>query len=355
MTVEAFSVSHFRCLGFAEFEFSPGNNLIYGANASGKTSVLEALAFLARGKSFRGAATAELVAHGQREFVLFGRVRGANRVHKLGVRNGLTGPEIRIDGETGRGTAGLAEVLPLQVIDPEVHDLVAGSPDRRRRYLDWIAFHVEHGYLDSWRRFGRALKQRNAALRSGASAASIRSWDHELGSAGATVDAARRSAVSSVEPALRAMTRDLLGHDVTVDYHGGWPLDVGLDEALRQGLERDRQLGSTHYGPQRAELKVKFDARPARKQVSRGQQKLLACAMVLAAAEVARQRNGRSPVMLLDDPAAELDRGSLGRLMARVAGLGAQVIATSLEPDGRLFEAPPATFHVEHGTTRRPS
>jgi DNA replication and repair protein RecF len=99
-------------------------------------------------------------------------------------------------------------------------------------------------------------------------------------------------------------------------------------------------------------VKLVYDERQARKLVSRGQQKLLACAMVLAAAEVVQWKLGSPLLLLLDDPAAELDASSLSRLMESVAALGCQVIATALEPDRRLFAAPPTLFHVEQGIVR---
>lgn len=355
MPLEDFSARDFRCLVGAELEFAPTYNLIHGVNASGKTSILEALAYLGRGKSFRGATPAELIRHGEKEFVLFGRVRSGAAVHRVGVGNSAAGLVLRIDGDSGGGAAALASVLPLQIIDPDVHELVAGAPDRRRRFLDWVAFHVEHGYLDVWRRFRRALKQRNAALRSGESAASIRSWNAEFAALGMSVDAGRRHALVAIEDRLRDAAAGLLGAELGVEYQPGWLQDLSLAAALGQGMDKDLQQGTTQYGPHRADLRLKFDARLARKLVSRGQQKLLACAMVLSAADAVQAELDRPLVLLLDDPAAELDRESLGRLMGRVAGLGCQVVATSLHRDETLFPSPPAVFHVEQGRVRRVS
>jgi DNA replication and repair protein RecF len=118
---------------------------------------------------------------------------------------------------------------------------------------------------------------------------------------------------------------------------------------LRGGWARDRQLGSTQAGPQRADLRLATEERSARQLVSRGQQKLLACTLILAATRVVQRHLGRPLLLLLDDPAAELDRGSLERLMEEVADLGSQVIATSLQSDVSLFPEAPARFHVEQG------
>ena len=347
--IRRFKVNNFRCLENADLELSADFNLIHGANASGKTSLLEALAYLGRGKSFRGAATNDIIRHGEKEFVLFGETVSESGRHKLGVRNSREGLEVRVDGSAEGGAAALAEALPLQVIDPEVHNLVSGGPELRRRFLDWVAFHVEHHHLDIWRRFRRALKQRNAALKSRAGAAAIRSWNSEFVELSVELDASRRRALEIAHGPLVEYGQGLLGTELQFEYRQGWSMDKSLPEALEEGLDRDLQQGTTHHGPHRADLKISYDERVARKLVSRGQQKLLASAMILAATETAQTALERPLLLLLDDPAAELDGDALQRLMAAVAGLGCQVVATSLQKDA--LEVPPgaAVFHVEHG------
>jgi DNA replication and repair protein RecF len=347
--IESFSACNFRCLAEVTFEASPQNNLIVGPNGSGKTSILEAIGYLGRGKSFRGAATSSLIRHGEEAFVLFGRVSNGERQASVGVRNSAAGLEVRIDGEGGGGAAALAEALPLQIIDPDVHDLVAGAPDGRRRYLDWLAFHVEHGYLESWRRFRRALKQRNAALRAGSSRGIIDNWSREFCEYARAIDRGRRAALAIATESLEAVAIDLLGGTTRFEYRSGWMEDRELAEVLEANVDRDLQQGSTQHGPHRADLRLIYDERQARKLVSRGQQKLLACGMVLAAAETAQAALERPLLLLMDDPAAELDGGSLARLMGRVASLRCQVIATSLEPDAAIFSDQAAVFHVEQG------
>lgn len=349
MALEHLRITDFRCLEGAELDADPHYNLIYGANASGKTSLLEAIAYLGRGKSFRGAATQDLIRHSCSEFVLLGRVVVEARTQTVGVRNSREGLEVRIDGESAVGAAALAEALPLQVVDPDVHNLISGGPELRRRYLDWIAFHVEHGYLEHWRRFRRALRQRNAALKEGGSAAALSGWDREFILAAQRVHESRLTVVERVMPVFEETGRGLLGCPVSLQYRQGWGADLSLEEALASNAVRDRDLGTTHVGPQRGDLKLVLDERMARKLVSRGQQKLLACSLVLTATELAQNALERPLLLLLDDPAAELDVASLERLMARVIGLGCQVIATALAPDRRLFPDPPALFHVEHG------
>jgi len=347
--IRLFRASNFRCLESVELALSDEFNLIYGENASGKTSLLEALAYLGRGKSFRGASTADLIQHGKDEFVLFGQVHSHSRVSNLGARNSRDGLEVRVDGDSDGGAAALAGALPLQVIDPEVHGLVAGGPELRRRFLDWVAFHVEHEHLLAWRRFKRALKQRNAALKAKSAAATIRSWNAEFETLGATLDESRRRVLDVAMESLTEFGRSLLGTELRFEYQQGWSKERGLGEALDEGLQRDLLLGSTQHGPHRADLKISYDERQARKLVSRGQQKLLASSMILAATETAQTALERPLLLLLDDPAAELDAGSLDRLMAAVSSLGCQVVATSLEPGALKVPSGAAVFHVEHG------
>jgi len=348
--IRRFKVNDFRCIESAELTFSPEFNLVYGANASGKTSLLEALAYLGRGKSFRGASTSNLVRHGASEFVLFGETGGEGPARRLGVRNSREGLEVRVDGAGEGGVAALANALPLQVIDPEVHNLVAGGPEQRRRFLDWLAFHVEHDHLLIWRRFRRALKQRNAALKAGADTATVRSWNAEFVELSEQLDESRRRSLEIALESLMEHGFGLLGTDLGFEYQQGWSRDKSLEKALEEGLARDRQQGATQHGPHRGDLKVSYDERQARKLVSRGQQKLLASAMILAATDTAQTALESPLLLLLDDPAAELDADSLARLMGAVAGLGCQVVATSLEKSALEAPAGAAMFHVEHGT-----
>jgi DNA replication and repair protein RecF len=350
--IRRFTASNFRCLENIELSFSPDFNLIHGPNASGKTSILEALAYLGRGKSFRGAPTTSLVRHGEQEFVLFGETAAGGRHQRVGVKNSRGGLEVRVDGRSDGGAAALAEALPLQVIDPEVHNLVAGGPEQRRRFLDWVGFHVEPEHLMTWRRFRRALKQRNAALKSGASTAAIRSWDAEFVELGMKLDSSRRKALDAARATLGEYGARLLGTELGFEYQQGWTSSKALMRALEEGLPRDRQQGVTQSGPHRADLRVSYDERQARKLVSRGQQKLLAAAMILAATETAQAALERPLLLLLDDPAAELDSAALARLLEAVRTLRCQVVATSLEQG--VLDLPPdaRVFHVEQGSVR---
>ena len=193
MILESLGVEDFRCVEKAELALHPRCNLISGENASGKTSLLEAMFFLGRGRSFRTAQADPLVRSGSDGFRLVGRVETSGRSQPLGMRYSRTGIEARHAGRPVSGLAELATVLPAQAIDPEVHRLVEGGPLERRRYVDWGVFHVEPSFISQWRRYQRALKQRNAAFRAEQPESVVRAWDHELAESGERVADLRRA------------------------------------------------------------------------------------------------------------------------------------------------------------------
>jgi DNA replication and repair protein RecF len=342
-------VEQFRCFEKIELDLDPQFNFFVGANASGKTSLLEALFFLGRGRSFRSRRLESLIRQGQREFLVVGKVRGEQGSVTLGVRGARDGSEIRVAGKPAQGAAQLAEYFPPQVIDPEIHKLLEEGPGRRRRFLDWGVFHVEPAFLDTWQRYHKALRQRNAALKLGQADDSIRIWDAELATAGEQLSAQRRSYLEALAAPLKRIGQRLLGADVATVYHRGWPEEASLADRLQQDLERDRRYRATQHGPHRSDVVIRVEGHNAKDRVSRGQQKLLAAGLTLAQLDLQEQeRPGRS-ALLLDDPAAELDVPNLERLLNCVRALPVQLVVTSLREDVPGLPGQGARFHVEHG------
>jgi DNA replication and repair protein RecF len=249
----------------------------------------------------------------------------------------------------------LATLLPAQAIDPEVHRLIEGGPQERRRFLDWGVFHVEPTFVDHWRRYQRALRQRNAALRAGQGTQAVRAWDPELIESGLQVAASRRRYLESLAPAVAATAQRLLGEPLELALLQGWAADRALAEALEASWPRDVERGLTHSGPHRADLSVRFAGAPARDRVSRGQQKLAASALLLGQLRCDAALGSSVAALLVDDPAAELDAGNLERLLAEVVDLPAQLFVTALDPQNPALSRLPegSRFHVEHGVVTR--
>lgn len=349
MALTSFRVDHFRCLEIADITLDPRANIVTGNNASGKTSLLEAMFFLCRGRSFRQSRTDRLIQHGHPEFQLFGKLRAGEVRHAIGVRAGRGDTTIRLDGRTLKGFSEVIERTAIQIIEPEIHTLIAEGPDKRRRFLDYGVFHVEPGYLPAWRRYHKVLKQRNAALRARAAPGEIAAWDDAFIENAAIVDSYRTGYARMLSGPV-SETSDRLGlSEIEIAYRPGWEGEQTIEVALAQSLERDRQMGMTHVGPHRADLKINYRKRAARQQVSRGQQKLLASSLIIAQNRILDELKPEASILLLDDPAAELDNRSLARLLDVVTDLPGQLIVTALDPSGIVLGTEPARFHVEHG------
>lgn len=349
MALVSLQVEQFRCLEKVGLSFDPHYNLFVGPNASGKTSLLEALFFLGRGRSFRTRRLERLIRSGQSEFMLVGHVARESRQTVLGVRGTRRSTEIRVGGAPAGSAAELAEHFPPQIIDPEVHKLLEEGPGRRRRFLDWGVFHVEQGFMSVWQRYHRALRQRNAALRRPDAPQMAKAWTAEVVGAGEQLAEMRAAYLRLLSAPLAQIGRQLLGLEVSLGYHRGWTAESTLAESLDQSWDRDLRYGMTHVGPHRADVVARVEGVEAKERVSRGQQKLVAAALTLAQLRI--QENGQPgrSALLLDDPAAELDGPNLERLLGVVRTLPVQLFVTSLRPDLEGLGAPGCLFHVEHG------
>lgn len=356
MTLQSILVEDFRCVERAELELHPRFNLIAGENASGKTTLLEAIFILGRGRSFRTAQTESLVRTTASAFQLLGRISGSAGWNRpLGMRFGRAGMQIRYSERPVRALSELATILPVQAIDPEVHRLIEGGPQERRRYLDWGVFHVEPNFIGHWRRYQRALRQRNAGLKAEQPEALIRIWDGDLIEAGEEVARLRDRYLGTLVDHVSVVAERLLGAPVHLALSRGWSADRSLADAIAVAWTRDRARGLTHNGPHRADLVVRFEGSLAKDRVSRGQQKLVAAALLLGQLHCDAALGSELAGLLLDDPAAELDEDHLKRLLAEVSGLPAQLVVTSLDPCNPALQAlsDGHRFHVEHGVVTR--
>ena len=349
----------------------PGLNLLTGENGAGKTSVLEALHLMAYGRSFRGRVRDGLVQAGASALEVFvewtetGRQRryGSGsvadrtqtyaRVRKAGLRHNGQDWTGRLDGAPVAHLGDLCAALAVVSFDPGSHALISGGGEPRRRFLDWGLFHVEPEFLPLWRRYSRALRQRNALLKSKAHESQLDAWDAELAQAGEIMARQRQSYLDALQPRyarLISLLAPALGAG-ELRYSPGWRREeLPLDDALLAARGRDLLMGHTSVGPHRADWSLGFTGLPGREALSRGQAKLVALAVLLAQAEHHADVHGEWPVVALDDLASELDRSHQQRVLRHLLSCGAQVFVTGTELPAGLesLDAPLHKFHVEH-------
>lgn len=355
MHLEVLRVDGLRCLREVDLAPAPGFNLLVGPNGSGKTSVLEAIHLLSHGRSFRSGGHAALTARGRENYSVYAElVQAGSERHRIGMAREGEAWRIRMDGEPVSTLAAVVRRCASVCFEPGSHALISGASAERRRFLDWGVFHVEHRFLDLWQRYRRALRQRNALLRAGGTDAQLEGWEDQMAAAGESIDRLRQAYCSRLQAAIELEVGRLaptLGA-VELRFSSGWSGSQELAAALRDARERDRQRGHSGIGPHRADWRLRFEQVIHHEQFSRGQEKLVALACVLAQAELYAGDHADRPMVCLDDLASELDQQHQQRLVQRLLESRGQVWVTGTERPQALSGQEIRMFHVEHGRVR---
>lgn len=355
MLLTQLKLTDFR--GFAQLEWQPGPaiNLITGDNGAGKTSLLEALHLVAHGRSFRARVGDGLIRRGQPHLELVLSWQRQGRQHQAGLRHSGREWQARLDREDVVALSELCAALAVISYEPGSQSLISGGAELRRRFLDWALFHVEPDFLGQWRRYARALRQRNQLLKEQAATVDLlASWESEMASAGERLCALRRAGMEQLNPRIAKLAASFLPElgAPSTSFLPGWNQGRwSLAEALEQTRHRDLHLGYSSLGPHRADWRIEFPGLDSRAMLSRGQTKLLALCCVLAQAQLLTATLGEPPILCLDDLASELDGSHLARVVAHLADTGAQIFITGTRwPQPECWQnLDPARFHVEHG------
>jgi DNA replication and repair protein RecF len=355
MSLVRLEISNFRNLLDLKIEPLPIFNIIHGENGSGKTSIFEAIYFLGLGRSFRHHLVNRIINYDAEKLSVFALTNSYNNItNAIGIEKDRDGKSrIKMNGENIQSTAALAELLPIQLINPDSYYLLTAGPKHRRQFLDWGVFHVEPSFFSEWKRVQRILKQRNAALRSSSHIAHIHSWDIEFAAASNAIETLRKSYIEKLNPIFQQVIAELLEiPDLILDYRCGWDTERDLQDVLRESLPRDQQLGYTQFGPQRSDIRIYSNNFLAQDIFSRGQQKLLICGLRLAQGMLLRELTQKKCIYLIDDLAAELDAKHRKRIMELLVSLQSQVFVTATNPHDLkdlVNIAETRMFHVERG------
>ena len=344
------SLSGFRGYAALAATFGPGAHLVWGPNAAGKTSLLEALVVCARGSSHRTLADTELI----RWDAPFARVDTRRELQGLDpldldvtlVREGPAGgrKRIRVNGVPRRATA-LAGLLRVVVFAPEEMLLIVGPPSLRRGMLDVLAAQRSPAHPADLAAYGRILAQRNALLRAiregQAGRDQLPPWDARLVDAGATVLDARQRALGELAAPLLAAHAEIAadeGH-LAITYESNLAPASGethhdaLARRLAETAEKEGWNGVTLVGPHRDDVAFRLDGRNLATFASRGQQRTAILALKLAELDLLTAHDGRAPLLLLDDVFSELDPARRSHLVRRIAGLPQAFVTTTTLDD----------------------
>lgn len=352
MAIQTLEIRQFRNLKHVRISPSPGLNFFIGPNGSGKTSLLEAIHCLGRGKSFRTHKTNRLISDEAKSLLVLARVNQNNRNFTIGIERHFGESRIHLEGRAIHRTSELTQALPLAVIDPALHRLIEDGPEYRRKFLDWGVFHVEQGFHSIWSQYRRILAQRNAALKSVQNYAGIRAWDEELAKAAEKLNSIRLSYLHAFLTFIPRYTEKFADiADVSLSFYQGWREGESYSDYLASQFSSDKERRFTQYGPHRADLRIRIDGIDAREYLSRGQQKIFVAALILAQCEHLRNE-GKSIVLLVDDLPSELDAAKRAKLMSYLSETEAQVFLTgtdqALFPETRRG-GEDGLFHVKQG------
>ena len=354
MWLEALTITSIRNIRQTALSFSPRFNVVCGPNGSGKSSLLEAIYLLGYGRSFRTHVARPMIQDGTEKSIVYAEFNNKKQRFAVGIeRLRQGGMTIRKAGQAISSVSALASEIPVLLISPDSYKILEEGPKYRRQYLDWGVFHVEQNFLMVWQRYQRALKQRNAALRNRLAWREVCSWDEALVESAEHIHEMRQAYLEKLEPSVREVIAQLFNNS-TIDlrYQRGWAEGANLMVLLNERAQEDRSLGYTSVGPHRADLQLKMDLGLAKNHLSRGQQKLLVCALIIAQAKHLSLTRAKQPLVLIDDLCSELDKKSLSAVLGVLNQLECQMFLTSIETESLnsvLSLSESAVFHVEHG------
>lgn len=329
-------LNNFRCYSDKSFDFCPGINSICGANAQGKTTVLEAIHYLISGSSFRASQASELIAIGASEFYIEADFVVHGVLQKLRISHNGKERKIWHNQTPCNSVSSLLGVLKGGIITPDHATLVKGAPIKRREFLDFHIAQVDPLYVHHLTRYHRAMRQRNALLKL-KSRTTFESWEHEMASSAAYLTSHRRQASAELQEEGRKMLFELSGlpEELSMAYKTPAPVQGNI-ESLRLYFEeqyqrlrhREMMLGCTLIGPHKDDLIILIGQKEARFFASEGQQRTCVAALHMAEWQRLNKLSDETPLMLIDDFGISLDASRRNRLLAYVCGLG-QVFLTS--------------------------
>jgi DNA replication and repair protein RecF len=356
-----FSIQNCRIIEATQVTFSPKLNLIIGDNASGKSSLLEALSILSRGRSYRSCRIQEVIRHHSEQLLCTAKIHYSqqDKVIPIGIERSAKQTTIRINQETVKQQASLSQTLPMTVIQPESVLLITGGPSIRRAFIDWIAFYQDENFYIEWKKYKRILKQRNHCLRDRSQAYALPYWTEQLIKRQAPLHQYRLNALSALLKNFTTYQTGLWkGAKVNIRLSTGLPQEIAVDdtEALEKlfatRLEQDKKSHQTFYGIHRSDLKISVAGHAAAKVVSRGQLKILAILLLIAQSASISSEKGEKGIIAIDDLTAELDSHNQQRLLDLLLKTQQQLIMTTT-PNGlesmQLDKVEKRLFEVKQG------
>lgn len=355
MRLDSLTIRQVRNLSDVKITPNPEVNIIYGENASGKTAILESIYLLSKARSFRTAYIKEVIQHNQEDLIISGLINThENKIVSTGIRKSRKETEIRYNGKRVKAVSEQAKNVVVQIANPDNTTLLTGSPRDRRKWIDWALFHVEHDYLQIWHSYHRALRNRNALLRRSAKEEEYYVWESIMATTAKDLKGKWQKYLDCLQQY----------YQQTADRHScaGVTFTAKKDrhkakeflEHLQSTRRSDIQAGFTQQGPHKADFEFKIEGKHISTTFSRGQIKLFIVLLSIAQARLLKTEREITPIFLVDDLTAELDKKTIEMLLTLLYEEKMQLFITSTDLGEIIKKNKEITlFHVEHGRVKR--
>lgn len=355
MTLSRILVEDFRNIEQLDVSLSPEFNIICGDNGSGKTSLLEAIYFLSHGRSFRSNSIINLIKYNKNKFTLFSQLENTDD-NSIGIEKEKKGNgTLKINGNSGKKISELANILPVQLINPEGFTLLTGGPKFRRSFIDWGIFYSQPEFYLTWQKIKKLTQQRNALLKKKCNYVEFTFWDKELANLTTQLSHWRQEYVIMLASEANKLCKIFLPElSIDFSYYRGWDRNIDYLDYLKNNFKRDLDFGYTYNGSHKADLRIKIGSVAVNEVLSRGQLKLLMCALRLAQGQYLAKVTGKKSIYLIDDFASELDIHRRELLITTLVKTQAQVFVSCILPTQVISKeltsiVDSKVFHMKHG------
>jgi len=354
MRLSSLTIRQVRNLSDVKITPNPEANIIYGENASGKTAILESVYLLSKARSFRTAHIKEVIQHKQEDLAVSALINTRKKeTVSTGLRKSSKETEIRYNGERVKAVSEQAKNVVVQTANPENSTLLTGPPKDRRKWIDWALFHVEHDYLQVWHSYHRALRNRNALLRRGAKEDEYYVWESTMASTAKDLKARWQSYLNCLQQYYQETAAQHVCADVTFTARKDKQKSKDFLEHLRSTRSSDIKAGFTQQGPHKADFDFKIEGKQISTIFSRGQIKLFVVLLSIAQAKLLKKETGVTPIFLVDDLTAELDKKTIDMLLELLYEERMQLFITATDPSEIIKTNKEHTlFHVEQGRVK---
>ena len=357
LTLSSLRASGFRNLSPCSLAFGERFNVFFGDNGAGKSSLLEAIAYLACLRSFRGAKRDDIIAQGSQAAVLDAQLTAAPFPRRFQVAlDRQSGRRVRVDGKRPSSLGSYFGSFPAVVFHPGDVELISGPPEPRRAVLDRILEQIDPTYAKRLADYTKALRSRNRLLKEPRiDRRSVVAYDAMLAPLGAQIGQARARVAGALKPLVESHFAEVTEQalELTFDYaFRHEPEQATLERALEESFVRDRARGFTGVGPHTDDLRVSAQVALAKHHASQGQHRAIVLSLKVAELSVLGARTGQIPPLLLDDLSSELDRRRNRRFFSLLSRLGGQVFLSTTHRELILLDHARKDFELDGGVVK---